>query len=113
MSLEERVAEWPKRWMQEGMEQGIRQGMERGLGQGMERGLEQGIEQQRALLRRQAALRFGEETAARLTGLLAHLAGAARLAEAGEWIVRCETGADLLARVAALAADSGPARGGE
>ena len=39
------------------------------------------------LLRRQAALRFGEETAARLAGLLAHLAGAVHLAEAGEWIV--------------------------
>ena len=97
MSLEERVAEWPKQWMREGLE----------------RGLGQGIEQQRALLRRQAALRFGEVTAARLAGLLAHLAGAARLAEAGEWIVRCETGADLLARVAALAADSDPNCGGE
>ena len=101
MSLEERVAEWPKQWM--------REGMEKGLGQG----LEQGIEQQRSLLRRQAALRFGEETAVRLARLLTHLAGAARLAEAGEWIVRCETGADLLARVAALAADSDPTCGGE
>ena len=105
MSLEERVAEWPKQWMREGMEKGIQQGMERGLGQG--------IEQQRELLRRQATLRFGEETAARLAGLLVHLPGAARLAEAGEWIVRCETGADLLARVAALAADSDPACGAE
>ncbi|MYN63936.1 MAG: hypothetical protein F4X11_02760 [Acidobacteria bacterium] len=97
MSLEERVAEWPKQWMREGME----------------RGLGQGIEQQRALLRRQAALRFGEETAARLAGLLARVSGAARLAEAGEWIVRCGTGADLLARVAALAAGSAPTRGDE
>ena len=105
MSLEERVAEWPKQWMREGMEKGI----EHGLGQG----IEQGIEQQRALLRRQAALRFGEETAARLAGLLARLGGAARLAEAGEWIVRCETGEDLLARVAALAAGSAPTRGEE
>ena len=113
MSLEERVAEWPKRWMQEGMEQGLQEGMEQGLQEGMERGLGQGLEQQRALLRRQAALRFGEETATRLAGLLAHLAGAARLAEAGEWIVRCETGADLLARVAALAADSDPSGGGK
>lgn len=97
MSLEERVAEWPKQWMREGME----------------RGLGQGIEQQRALLRRQAALRFGEETAARLAGLLARVSGAARLAEAGEWTVRCGTGADLLARVAALAADSDSTCGGE
>ena len=101
MSLEERVAEWPKQWMREGMEKGI------------EHGLGQGIEQQRALLRRQAALRFGEETAARLAGLLARVSGAARLAEAGEWIVRCGTGADLLARVAALAAGSAPTRGDE
>jgi hypothetical protein len=78
----------------------------------MREGMERGLGQQRALLRRQAGLRFGEETAARLAALLAQLAEPARLAEAGEWIVRCETGADLLARVAALAADSDPTGGG-
>ena len=36
MSLEERVAEWPKQWMREGMEKGIQQGIQ----QGMERGLD-------------------------------------------------------------------------
>ena len=45
MTLVERVAEWPKQWLREGIEQGVKQG------------IEQGLAQQRALLRRQAALR--------------------------------------------------------
>jgi hypothetical protein len=79
MTLVERVAEWPKQWLREG--------------------LEQGREQQRALLCRMAAARFDEETAARLAGVLAAISDPARLAEVGEWLVRCETGAEFLARV--------------
>ena len=43
MTLVERVAEWPKQWLREGRDQG----------------LEQGLAQQRVLLCRQAAARFG------------------------------------------------------
>ena len=83
MTLEERVAEWPKQWLQEGREQGIREG----------------IEHERALLRRLAASRFGTETAERLSGVLAGIADPEALAEVGEWLVRCETGSEFLARV--------------
>ena len=51
MTLVERVAEWPKQWLQEGREQGIAEGRE------------QGIDQQRALLCRQATARFDADTA--------------------------------------------------
>ena len=51
--------------------------------------------------RSQAARRFGAETAQRLSGLLEGLRAADELAVAGDWIVDCETGADLLARVRA------------
>ena len=123
MTLVERVAEWPKQWIQEGREQGIREVVEQleragaepplaetpeGMGrtlvervaewpkqwrqEGRELGVEQGLEHERALLRRQAASRFGEETAERLSGMLAHVADWDALAETGEWLVRCETG---------------------
>ena len=95
MTLEERLAEWPKQWLQQGIEQGMREGVE----QGMKQGVEQGLEHERALLRRQVAARFGVETAERLSGVLAGIADPEGLAEVGEWLVRCETGSEFLARV--------------
>ena len=83
MTLEERVAEWPKQWLQEG--------------------IEQGIEHERALLCRMAASRFGEETAEHLSGVLARIADPEGLAEVGEWLVRCGTGSEFLARVSPAA----------
>ena len=83
MTLVERVAEWPKQWLREG--------------------LKQGLAHERALLRRQAASRFGEDTAARLSETLAQVTDPERLAEVGEWLVQCDTGAELLARVAGMA----------
>ena len=59
-------------------------------------------EGERALLIRQAARRFGAGTAERLPALLARIDDPARLAEAGDWIVDCATGAELLARVETL-----------
>ena len=130
MTLEERVAEWPKQWLQEGREQGIREVVERlervgaepapgdapeGVGmtleervaewpkQWLQEGIKQGIEHERALLRRQAASRFGEETAEHLSGVLARIADPEGLAEVGEWLVRCGTGSEFLARVSPAA----------
>lgn len=76
MTLEERVAEWPKQWFREGVEQGREQGLEQGR--------EQGLAQQRALLFRLATTRFGAETAERLAEALARVADPELLAEAGE-----------------------------
>ena len=86
MTLVERVAEWPKQWLREGREQGIAEGRE------------QGIDQQRALLCRLAEARFDATTAARLTDLLAPIADPERLAEVGDWLVRCDTAAKFLSR---------------
>ena len=87
MTLEERLAEWPKQWLREGRELGMKEGVE------------QGLEHERALLRRQVAARFGVETAERLSGVLAGIADPEGLADVGEWLVRCETGGEFLARV--------------
>lgn len=93
MTLVERVAEWPKQWLREGREQGVREGFEQGL--------EQGLSHERALLRRQAASRFGTDTATRLSEMLVAIADADSLAEIGDWLVCCDTDDEFLARVAA------------
>ena len=92
MTLEERVSEWPKQWRREGLEQGIAQGLEQGIAQG--------LQQQRVLLRRLTAARFGDEAAERLAPVLARIADPNRIAEIGDWLVRCDTGPEFLARIA-------------
>ena len=99
MSLVERVAEWPKQWLREGREQGIAEGREQGIAEGREQGVAQGVDQQRALLCRMAAARFGADTAARLADLLAPIDDPERLAEVGDWLVRCDTAAAFFARL--------------
>ena len=83
MTLVERAGEWSKQLIREGREQGI----------------EQGLAHERPLLRRQAASRFGTDTAEWLGTVLASIADPERLAEVGEWLVRCETGDAFLARI--------------
>ena len=55
-------------------------------------------DQQRALLCRLAAARFDAATAARLADLLAPITDPERLAEVGDWLVRCATSTEFLAR---------------
>ncbi|MDD9981255.1 MAG: hypothetical protein OXU81_07830 [Gammaproteobacteria bacterium] len=87
MTLEERVAQWPKQWFQEGREEG----------------LEQVLQHERALLRRMATSRLGARTAERLSETLARIADPDRLADVGDCLVRCDTGDEFLARVSPLA----------
>ena len=86
MTLEHRMDEWEQEWFRQGREAGIRQGVRRGR------------EEERALLLRQAARRFGAETAEALGRLLEGVDDANRLAEVGEMIVDCRTGGELLDR---------------
>ena len=83
MALIERVSEWPAEWLRKGHAQG----------------LEQGREHERALLRRQAARKFGDDAAGRLAEVLADVDDPERLEQVGVWIIECGTEADLLARV--------------
>ena len=86
MTLEHRMDEWEQEWFRQGREEGIR------------RGRDEGRAEERALLLRQAARRFGAETAEALGGLLEGVDDADRLAEVGEMIVDCRTGGELLDR---------------
>ena len=82
--LAERVKEWTRQWVEEGREQGI------------EQGIEQGLVEERSLLCRLAARKFGAETAGRLSGLLDGFTAPGPLAEVGDWIIDCDSGKDLL-----------------
>ena len=82
MMLAERVKEWTEEWFQEGLE----------------KGLEKGRAEERALLCRMTVRKFDAETAEGLSGLLDSLTDPGKLNDVGEWIIECDTGADLLER---------------
>ena len=73
--LDDKVIDWTAQWRTEG---------------------------QTALMRRLAARKFGAETAERLAGRLAAIADPGRAGEVGEWLLECESGEELLARVERL-----------
>ena len=84
------LAEWVKEYYEEARLKGIEQGIERGI--------ERGRAEERALLCRWAERKFGSGTSARLSGLLDRLTAPGQLGEVGDWLLECDTGADLLAR---------------
>ena len=105
--LEARAREWERQWyregraegIEEGRAEGVEQGIERGRVEGIERGMERGRAEERArLYHRLAARKFGAETAQRLSELLGRIPDDGPAAEVGEWIIECETGAELLDR---------------
>ncbi len=87
MTLEERLRQWGVPWLEEGRQQGLKQG----------------LEHERALLCRMAASRFGADTSRYLSAALTGIAEPDRLADIGDWLVRCDTGEEFLARVMAPA----------
>ena len=122
MTLVERVSEWPKQWVREGRQEGLQAGLQKGLQEGLQEGLQKGLQKghqeghqeglaqglahERELLRRQAVSRFGAGTAERLAGILGDIADPERLAEVGEWLVCCETGDEVLARLDSAGSDA-------
>ena len=106
---EARLGKWFDEIRAEHMALGREQGLERGLEQGLEQGLERGIEQERARglarLRRQAAIKFGARTAERLADLLGGTIAAEQMERVGDWIMECDRGGDLLARVTTMRAN--------
>ena len=98
--LEATLARWE--------ESKVAEGMRRGLAEGVERGLAEGVAQGRvALLRRQAEWRFGADVAGQVATLLADVTNIARLDEAGRWLLECDTGDALLARLRAIRGRAG------
>ena len=86
-----RLGKWFEEFRAENVAQGIQQERARGL----------------ARLRRQAAIKFGVQTAERLADLLGAAIAAEQMERVGDWIVECDRGEDLLARVSAMRANGG------
>ena len=103
MSLEERVARWPKPWLRKGHEpepeRSYNEGLRKSFWEGRAEGVQEGFAQQRALLHRLAALRFGVDVAKRAADRMEQVGDRDRFEEIGELIVCCETGAEFLARL--------------
>ena len=104
-----RLGKWFEEFRAENVAQGVQQGIQRGMEQGIQQGIEQGVQQERARglarLRRQAAIKFGAPTAERLADLLGAAIAAEQMERVGDWIVECDRGEDLLARVSAMRAN--------
>ena len=100
MTLVERVAQWPEQWRQEGVAQGRREGVVQGRREGVAQGRREGVVEERALLRRLAAVRFGEAIARRVADLLENTDDWDQLAAVAELIVRARRGPQLLEDIA-------------
>ena len=87
--LAETVQEWTAEWVEQGREQGLQQGVQQG---------------QRVLLCRQAARKFDAAADERLAAELKGVADSDRLAQVGDWIIECETAADLFRRLSGRSA---------
>ena len=77
-----------------------RQAHDAGRAEGLAQGLEEAAARERAVLGRLAARKFDARTAERLVERLAGVDDPDRLAEAGDLIIECGDGADLLSRLA-------------
>ena len=84
MTLEERAAQWPEQWRRkglaegrrEGVAEGRREGVAEGRREGVAEGRREGLARERALLRRQATVRFGDAVGARIDALIGDDGGA-------------------------------------
>ena len=81
--LRESGNEWTTKWMAEGRAEGRTEG-------------------QVEVVRRMAARKFGPETAERLAGRLAEITDPERMLEVSDWLPDCDSGEELLDRVARL-----------
>ena len=93
--MREQVARWADQQLAPQLERSRVEGRAEGRAEG-----------QVAVMRRMAARKFGAETAERLAGRLAELADPERAVEIGEWLIECESGEELLARVEGLCESS-------
>ena len=90
-TLIERARKWgeerDRQWLEKGLEKGLKKGRAEGRAEGRV-----------TMVCRLARLKFGPETAERLSQLLEGVADPERIARIGERVIECETGAEMLAR---------------
>ena len=88
MTLVERMAQWPGQWRQEGVAEGVAQGRR------------EGVAEERALVRRIAAVRFGDAVGRQVDNMLRNTDEWDRLAAVAELVVRARSGPELLEDIA-------------
>ena len=108
--LEANLNRWDARVRAEYVAQGVVQGRLQGIEQGVAQGIEKGRAEEGIRLGRQTALKFGAQTADRLSGLLEGLTAREDLDRVSDWIIECATGEELLSRVSTLRTPATPAR---
>ena len=96
--------DWSAKLRAEGRTEGRAEGRTEGQAEGRAEG-------QAALMRRLAARKFGAETADRLAERLAEIPDPGRTVEVGEWLLECDSGEELLERVARLCESSATGNG--
>ena len=79
---------WAIRWYEDGVDEGRAEGIERG------------IRQQRHLVRRMVARRFGADTADRVAPRLDELSDPERISAVADAVLDCETAEEFIARTA-------------
>ena len=82
-----------------GRAEGRAEGLTQGRAEGLTQGRAEGIARQRTFLGRLAAQKFGPLTAARMAEILAGIEDPDRLTDAGDLIIACDDGDDLLSRL--------------
>ena len=92
--------DWSAKLRDEGRVEGRTEGRAEGRAEG-----------QVEVVRRMAARKFGAETAERLAERLAEVADPERAVEVGDWLLDCESGEELLARVEGLCESSANGEG--
>ena len=106
--LDKRMGQWTQEWFAQGRSEGMQEGLQRGRSEGLQQGRVEGVEQgrsegvaeQRAMLVRQASLKFGP-AAEGFDALLAEVGSSKALAEVGEWLLAADTAGELAAKVRA------------
>ena len=90
--LDKRMGQWTQEWFAQGRSEGLQQG--RGEGRA------EGVAEQRAMLARLAAVKFGS-AAEGFGAMLAEVESSKALAEIGEWLLRTDSLEELAAKVRA------------
>ena len=90
--LDKRMGQWTQEWFAQGRSEGMQEGLQRGRSEG--------VAEQRAMLVRQASLKFGP-AAEGFDTLLAEVGSFKALAEVGEWLLAADTAGELAAKVRA------------
>ena len=94
--LDKRMGQWTQEWFAQGRSEGVQQGR----GEGRNEGRAEGMAEQRAMLVRQAAVKFGS-AAEGFGAMLAEVESSKALAEIGEWLLRADSLEELAAKVRA------------